>query len=273
MSRIVLAWLILLISAIAARADLVEDCDQQRDCELRLKACSELIDKGESSGERLGDLYVKRGQAQICKGGSDSYALAIADYTKAIEIDPRSAKAFVARGQAYLNKNKLDEATQDFGSAIELDPADVVAVRYRGLAFFAAGQYDRALADLDKAVALSPDDIANYFRRGEIRYAAGQHEQALADFTKAIELKPTPETYGMRAYYYGQLGQYERAVADYGKMIELLPNCETCYFNRGAAYEKAGDKQQAIADFRKALALKDSYRAPRAALERLGEKP
>jgi tetratricopeptide (TPR) repeat protein len=111
----------------------------------------------------------------------------------------------------------------------------------------------------------------NYFRRGEARYAAGQPELALADFTKAIELTPTAETYGMRAYYYRQLGQYERAIADYDKVIALQPNCESCYFNRGLTYEKNGDKQRAIADYRKALALKDSYQAPRAALERLGE--
>lgn len=113
----------------------------------------------------------------------------------------------------------------------------------------------------------------NYFRRGEIFYAMGQPERALADFTKAIELSATPETYGMRAYYYRQIGQYERAIADYDKTIELLPTCESCYFNRGVAYEKAGDKQRAIADFRQALALKESYHPARAALERLGEAP
>jgi hypothetical protein len=53
----------------------------------------------------------------------------------------------------------------------------------------------------------------------------------------------------------------------------VLPNCEYCYFERGLTYEKAGDKQRAIADYRKAITLKDSYRAPRAALERLGEAP
>jgi tetratricopeptide (TPR) repeat protein len=271
MLRTAVACLILLVGNVAANGEVVEDCDQPRDCELRLKACSELIERGESDATKLATFYLKRGQARLCKGGADSDALATADYAKAIQIEPRFASAFIARGELYQNRGKIDEAIQDFTKAIEIDPNDAVAVRYRGLAFLTAGQNDRALSDLDKAVALKPDDFVNYFRRGEARYAAGQPELALADFTKAIELTPTAETYGMRAYYYRQLGQYERAIADYDKVIALQPNCESCYFNRGLTYEKNGDKQRAIADYRKALALKDSYQAPRAALERLGE--
>ena len=273
MSRTAVACVLLLVSTIAALGEAVEDCDQLRDCDLRLKACSALIESGELDAAKLAALYVKRGQAQLCIGGSDSDQLALADYAKAIEIDPRSAVAFVTRGWLHQNRGRVDEALQDFTRAIELDANDAVAIRYRGLALFASGQNDSALADLNKAVALKPDDYVNYFRRGEVLYAMGQHERALADFTKAIELSPSAETYGMRAYYHRQLGQYERAIADYNKRIELLPDCAYCYFDRGLAYEKSGDKKRAIADYRKALALKDSYRPPRAALERLGEVP
>jgi len=273
MSKTAVACVLLFISTIAALGDAAEDCDQLGDCDLRLKACSALIESGESDAAKLAALYVKRGQGQLCKGGADSDELAIGDYSKAIEIDPRSAVAFIARGWLHQNRGRVDEALQDFTRAVEHDPNDAGAIRYRGLAFFASGQNDSALADLDKAVTLKPDDYVNYFRRGEVLYAMGQHERALADFTKAIELDPTAETYGMRAYYYRQLGQYERAIADYDKRIELLLDCAYCYYDRGLAYEKVGDKQRAIADYRKAITLKDSYQPPRAALERLGEVP
>src|SRR5688500_7407963 len=98
MSRTAVACVFLLVSTIAALGDAAEDCDQLRDCDLRLKACSALIDSGRSDAAKLAALYVKRGQGQLCKGGADSDELAIADYTKAIEIDPRSAVAFIARG-------------------------------------------------------------------------------------------------------------------------------------------------------------------------------
>lgn len=273
MRRTGVACLILLVSSVAALGDDVEDCDQSGDCKRRLSGCSALIESGTANGEKLADLYLKRGQAELCLGGADGQARAMADYSKAIDIEPRFAKAYLSRGSEYTNQAKYVEAIADFNKAVDLDPNDDAAILYRGLAFFASGQNDNAIADLDKAVALKPDDIVNYLRRGEVLFTMGQQERALGDFTKAIELSPTSETYGMRAYYYRQLGQYERAIADYDKMIELLPKCESCYFNRGVAYEKAGDKQRAIADFRQSLTLKESYQPARAALERLGEVP
>ena len=48
----------------------------------------------------------------------------------------------------------------------------------------------------------------------------------------------------------------------------------TSFVARGLGMTRAvGDKQRAIADYRKAITLKDSYQAPRAALERLEEAP
>ena len=198
MPRTGVACFVLLVSSVAALGDAVEDCDQSGDCKRRLAGCSALIESGTANTEKLADLYLKRGQAQLCVGGADSRARAMADYSKAIEIDPRFAKAYFYRGSEYTNQAKYDEAISDFNKAVDLDPNDAAAIRFRGLAFFVSGQNDSAIADLDKAVALKPDDIVNYFRRGEIFYAMGQPERALADFTKAIELSATPETYGMR---------------------------------------------------------------------------
>ena len=63
--------------------------------------------------------YNNRGLAQKGKGDLDG---AIADYTKAIEIDPRNAEAYKNRGLALLTKGRDQEAEQDFKKAIELDP-------------------------------------------------------------------------------------------------------------------------------------------------------
>ena len=41
----------------------------------------------------------------------------IADYTRAIELDPKSAEAYINRGNAYLNMGKKKEAEADFAKA------------------------------------------------------------------------------------------------------------------------------------------------------------
>jgi len=52
---------------------------------------------------------------------------AISDYTKAIEINPKSAFAYTDRGLAYKRKGEYDLAISDYTKAIEINSKDAVA--------------------------------------------------------------------------------------------------------------------------------------------------
>ncbi|MGB0384758.1 MAG: tetratricopeptide repeat protein [Ardenticatenaceae bacterium] len=60
-------------------------------------------------------------------------------------------------------------------------------------------------------------------------------------------------------------------MADYSEAIRLNPDYALAYNNRGFAYEKKGERDLAIADYRKAVEL-GNERA-RGHLERLGVEP
>ena len=51
---------------------------------------------------------------------------------------------------------RYDEALADFNRAIELDPEDAWALAGRGETYWAMGRYDQALADYDRAIELDP---------------------------------------------------------------------------------------------------------------------
>ena len=61
--------------------------------------------------------YFERGNAALEKG---SYDEAIADYTKAIRLNPRADRAYWNRGNAHLHKREFDEGEADQKKAIEL---------------------------------------------------------------------------------------------------------------------------------------------------------
>ena len=126
--------------------------------------------------------YDKRADASFANGAFDS---AIADYTKAIEMDPKSSEAFIGRGLAYSNKQSYDLAVADFDKAIELKPKNAAAFANRGAAFEKKGNIEQAISDYDKAVELEP---ANEFvKAGATRLHTAQTE-ALAKAAK----KPEP---------------------------------------------------------------------------------
>ena len=47
---------------------------------------------------------------------------AVADFSKALDIDPRLAKAYYNRAAAYRAKSEIDRAIADYSKAIEVNP-------------------------------------------------------------------------------------------------------------------------------------------------------
>jgi TonB family protein len=81
---------------------------------------------------------------------------AIADFTKAIELDPEGANAYNLRGVAYANKLDFDSAIADFDKAIQFDPFLKNAHNNRGFAFSQKGDEARARADYEIEEQLFP---------------------------------------------------------------------------------------------------------------------
>ena len=47
---------------------------------------------------------------------------AIADYTQALQINPRYAAAYIARGQTWKQRRSFDQAIREFSALIQIDP-------------------------------------------------------------------------------------------------------------------------------------------------------
>ena len=65
------------------------------------------------------EAYCGRGAAYSENG---SYDKAISDYNKAIEINPKLARAFYDRGVAHYRKGAHHLAIADYARAIEMNP-------------------------------------------------------------------------------------------------------------------------------------------------------
>ena len=84
------------------------------------------------------------------------YQTAINDYTKAIQLDPDYANAYINRGSAYSSLSKNQDAINDYTKAIQIGGSnDAVAYNNRGIRYRALGQY--ALSDADETMACSLD--------------------------------------------------------------------------------------------------------------------
>src|SRR5258705_124712 len=97
------------------------------------------------------------------------------------------ANEYINRGNARYGKGDLDGALADYDKAIELNPKDALAYYNRGNVKDKTGDVDGALADYGKAIKLKPKDALAYYNRGNAKYRKGDLDGALADANKAVE--------------------------------------------------------------------------------------
>ncbi|KAJ0048867.1 hypothetical protein Pint_15088 [Pistacia integerrima] len=88
----------------------------------------------------------------------DDFGLAVDYYTKAIDLNPKSADLFADRAQAQTKLNSFIEAVADANKAIELDPTMAKAYLRKGAAFMKLGKYGSAKAALEKGSSLAQND-------------------------------------------------------------------------------------------------------------------
>ena len=201
----------------------------------------------------------------------DEYYEAIAEYTKAIELNPNFAEAYANRALASFSQKEYSLAAgneygfviADYEKAIELNPIvniNVVLARayvYRGDYYFEHAlsdlDYEKAIADYTMAMKIDslikcrrPHDI--YVDMAEDSLTRQKYDEAITYLTKAMELDPQNTEYyntrlaeayhGRGVNYYEYSTDREKAIADYTKAIELDPTNTDYYLSRAFVYDE-----------------------------------
>jgi tetratricopeptide (TPR) repeat protein len=119
------------------------------------------------------------------------YDKAIKDCDKAIELAPKCAEAYNARGMAYwgMGPKNDDKAITDWTRAIELNPNFDGPYLNRSAAFVRHGTFDKAIEDCTQAINIAPMSAEAYRYRANACEKKGDQVKAKADRDKAKELE------------------------------------------------------------------------------------
>ena len=215
------------------------------------------FDKAISLDPSNGKAYIQRGSAYCCKA---DYKHAITDLSKGITLEPDRAEAYNNRGAAYIKSQNYEKAIADFDKAISLDPNDADAYSNRGATCSTLQNYEKAITDFDKAISLDPNNAGAYVNRGRTYDLMGEHGAAIIELTRAINIDPTnPDAFNNRGNAYRHNGEVDKAIADHYKALELKPDDADLCYNLGNEYHDKGDYDNAIAYYSKAIDLKPDH--------------
>ena len=121
---------------------------------------------GETAGE-----YFTKGVEYGKKGQPDK---AILEFTKAIDLAPKSAHSYYNRGFAYECKKDPDKAIVDYSKAIEINPKYANAYSGRASMYFYKGRYDKSWTDVHTAESLGNKFDQRFIK--ELKKASGREK-------------------------------------------------------------------------------------------------
>ena len=93
-------------------------------------------------------------------------------------------------GNDLFQKGQLDEAVAQYQKAVEINPTYAEAHSNLGVALFQKGQVDDAVAQYQKAVEINPTDVKAHYNLGNALFQKGQVDEAVDQFQKALEINP-----------------------------------------------------------------------------------
>ncbi len=134
------------------------------------------------------EFYFRQGAISLAAG---NYNLAIENFSKAVLLNPKSARVINLQGIAYFRLKNYRAAEERFEKALSINPSYGEACTNLGSVYFATWQLNKAREMFEKALALSPDSISAHYSLGTLLLLLGEVEAGIRYLARAVELDPT----------------------------------------------------------------------------------
>ena len=218
----------------------------------QIRGCTAVINSKAATSVGLAIAYNNRADAYISEG---KYDLALADYDRAVVLNPRFAKAYNNRGVAYAKTGELDRALQNFAAAIELDGHYANPYVNRADVYLRQLEFQKASSDYDAALKIKSDLSKAWSGRCWARAQIGKLPEALKDCEEALRNGPDTSALQARGFIHLKMKQWDAATSDYEAALKREPKLAAALYGRGLASLHKGDRNGAQADMAAAQQL------------------
>jgi tetratricopeptide (TPR) repeat protein len=169
------------------------------------------------------------------------HLLLSAYFQQAIDADLTNVRARVCRGLMFLALPSADSAVAEFSKALRMEPKDYGVLIARAKAYTMKKQFRRALDDLNRAIELNPMKASAFGFRGDMFRLLGWPGRAYADYNNAAKREPDVTVWVERrdaaARLLGQRGKARRGAP----AADAVPTNVTVNFVLGQDKQEARD--------------------------------
>ncbi len=184
----------------------------------------------------------------------ENYPAAVNAFDKARSYKEfKEAEFYISAGLAYGNAKLYDKAIADFTKAISIDPTNAEAYNNKGLYLFEKGAADSSLYYFEKAITLKKDFYQAYYNKGNTIAGKGDYTAAIALYEEALKHKPGyVDALLNMGNSFAAMKDYSRALEYYSKVEQQEPGNKKVLINTGITYRILGNEQMANEYFERA---------------------
>jgi len=201
----------------------------------------------------LSDAYIVKGDETQTSGSVEE---AKVFYQEAVKSDVSNYAAYGKLAQAFEILKLNDDALANYEKAIKINPAAAELFVPAANLYYQKDDYAAAEKYLLKAEANPADNAETVFLRGLLHYKRNENEKALAAFNKTVSLDSNfIEAYLYQAEIYERLNKDKEALAAYRKTVEVAPQSTEAWFDLGVANYNGGNYAEAETAYKKVIEL------------------
>jgi tetratricopeptide (TPR) repeat protein len=193
--------------------------------------------------------------ARILSGYDYAFEHAIAEFERAIQLNPNYATAYhwISNGPLCALA-EFDRAITEGKRAVELDPLSMINNADLGNVYFYAHRYDEAISAVRKSLEIDPHSYVAHYYLGQILQAKGELTGAIAQYKKSVELDDDPGALALLGQAYARSGKRDEAQKILERLTEQGKTRYVSAYNMALMFLGLGDKEHAIAALERAYA-------------------
>ncbi len=165
--------------------------------------------------------------AQQYLGDSET---AIAGYRRAIDLDPELIEAYINLGNLYGELGMQEESLETFQQALELDPEDDELYLNVGDAYRLQNLYQDAIQAYRQALILNPDNTLAADNLRDVRERVNNQLRRIMEQERQVDEHPDEAPrYAELASLYLDMRRYDEALSIANQMLALDPEGQCIY--------------------------------------------
>ena len=192
-----------------------------------------------------------------------------------IQKEPENVRAMNLLSRSLMKQNKIDEGIEVLKKADSLSPFNPGRLATLGDAYYEKNDLDQAMKYFDQAAKLNSDCKEAHIGKTKVCLASGNIDAALDIVQTSLSEEEAAGFFNNSALRASREGKFEEAIHLYKVALKALKTNKLkhlLHYNISISYERMGDLEKSIKSLKASLEVNSAYQKAQDRLERLQAK-